>query len=226
MLVLDHIGGWELIAHTIKQGSTSVVTTDAIDTTGADLLIVCRTQVFATVAPSDSKGNDLGTQFGVNDAVSNLVSPQIREVMHVVENPITGTNHTFTSANVANTFPTLAVAAWKGANVAGGGVVDQTSRNPVAGGLGAVGSIQPGSVTPVEHNELIFTILGDANTDASLSIDSDFIILDQLPLVPGVSFSLATAYKIQGALAAVNPTWTLSPNARVGTCMTTFRAGF
>lgn len=209
---------WALIAHTIKQTTdTQTVTTDAIDTTGANLIIIATCRTFATPGPTDSNGN---TWTSINDAISQLADPQIRESLYYCVNPSVGSGHTFTEdTGAANTFPAIAVAAFSGADSA---PLDQNARNPTAGG-GSVGSIQPGSVTPTEDNELLFTCVGDAITDTSLAIDSSFTILDELALVGGVAFSLGTAYKIQTSAGAENPTWSWSPNARAGTVIATFK---
>ena len=107
---------FSLVANTAKGTADTVsVTTDAIDTTGADLIVI-NTATFITsdrgVAVTDSKGNTWTplTQYDGSDSTTRL---------YYSLNPTVGTGHTFTATStgtVAVVYPSIQVSAWSGAH--------------------------------------------------------------------------------------------------------------
>ncbi len=85
-------------------------------------------------------------------------------------------------------------------------------------------TLQPGSVTPSENNELIVTGLGFYPSGV-LSVNSSFTISDQVNYVSSAAMGLGAAYLVQGTAGAVNPTWTDSTTATsLAAVIATFKA--
>jgi hypothetical protein len=189
-------GGFSLVAHTIAtNGSASPITTSAIDTTGATLIVVAFDEVdgLALATVSDNKGNTW-TPLTARD---NGAGPLTQLVYCIA--PTVGSGHTFTITSTS-TFISghLAVQAWSG----GAGTFDVQN-----GGTPAFGtSAQPGSVTPSVNNSLIITSVSADNDSAlPLTINSGFTVSDTSRTDGAYLFGMA--YFVQGTAAAINPTW-------------------
>src|SRR5215472_13389017 len=202
---------WSLLAHT-GQGSTnqSTFTTSAIDTTGADLLVVQVVDSNHGTTLSDNKGNTWVSAAG--PTTTNGPDAQL----YYATNPIVGTGHTFT-ATVTSQSPALLVQAWSGS---GSSPLDQTN---FANGL-FVSTLQPGSVTPGQNGELIVTGQCSGSTSGSSSVNLGFTISDSFLQVNGQHVGGALAYLVQGTAAAINPTWTGTGLNFTGATIATFKA--
>jgi hypothetical protein len=201
-------GPYVLIAHTFGQCSgafCSSLTTSAINTTGADLIVVMQEGNAGISAMSDSKSNSW-----IQAPTSENTGPTLRILY--AKNPTVGSGHTFTSN--PNGAVSMAVAAFSGANLTS--PFDTDSGAKQASGT----TLQPGSITPSMDNELIVFGTGDSWTGtASVDIGS---ILDQGPFVSNTHFALAFAYQIQTSKTAINPTFTFS-NARSAAIIAAFK---
>jgi hypothetical protein len=69
-------------------------------------------------------------------------------------------------------------------------------------------TLQPGSVTPSEANELLITALAFNGSGSPLSINLGFTVIEDANFVSGQSYGVGLAYLIQGPAAPVNLTWT------------------
>lgn len=205
------------LAANAAAGSTdgNAATTSGIDTTGANLLVVAVTYYVlgGTVSVSDSKGNTWtqAAEDGGNNATGHAT-------LFYSKNPSVGSGHTFTVTSTGG-FPGICAAAFSGADTAA--PFDQQS----AFGSGGASSIQPGSVTPSEDNELLVTAVSKAAAGVTASVDGGFSETDEFDLVGGQHFGLAMAYLVQTSAAAANPTWTLSGSASTAAAIATFKAG-
>lgn len=203
-----------LVAHTAANGATSGgVTTSSINTTGADFLVLIVSDYQATTAstPTDSKSNTW-----------TALTPQATGVFNrckiwYCKNPTVGSGHTFTYTLTAG-FSSLAVAAFSGSDTSS--PFDQQNGASTSGAT----TIQPGSVTPSQANELIVVGLAETNS-GSVSINGGFTISDQVDYVPGTAFGVSLAYLIQTTATAENPTWTWVASTESATCIATFKAG-
>ena len=191
-------GGWAVIGSGVIAGSTDgdAVTTGTYDTSGATLIVIIESSFNSQFTPTDSKGNTWTKAVG-----STSFTGEQSSIWYCVPTSA-GAGHTF-SVSSANSFAALAVYAFTGGS---GGVLDKTSG---AFNNGSATTVQPGSITPTTANQLI--ISGVSYTVGSTaSVDSGF----STPLNAGVvSFQHeggAAAFLVQGAAAAVNPTWTTS----------------
>jgi hypothetical protein len=187
--------GFSLIASTSLAGtSASSLTTSAINTTGANLIVVGITnQLQGGLSLSDSKGNTWTLIQTSNDPSMDQYAK-----LYYCYGPSVGAGHTFT---VTGSYSPIAVLAFSGA--ASSPLDQQTgSGNDSAGGF------QPGSVTPTQNNELIVSFVG-IQPSSSPSVDSGFTLNSSGILVAAVSYGWGMAYLIQTTAGATNPTWTL-----------------
>lgn len=169
-------------------------TTSAIDTTGANLIVISVGDG-GTSTPTDSKGN---TWTGLT--VRN-VGGDLRGRLYYSYAPTVGTGHTFT---VPNSYGAIAVAAFSGA-VASPFDVENGAADTDGGG-----TTQPGSVTPSENSEIVITGLGLGGSANTLSINGGFTIAASVDGIHGTQYGAAIAYLIQTTAAAANPTWSYS----------------
>ncbi len=187
-----------LVAHTVA-GSTdggNSVTTSAIDTTGATLLVVSITGAINDIhLPSDSKSN---TWTGLSIATA---PGGVSNKLFYAENPIVGSGHTF-DFSVAGTYPSIEVLAFSGAATTSVFDVDSWNSSNTSP------TISVGPVTPSGNGYIIVSGLYDDSATVAPSIDSGFTVSDSIAQNGGNSYGSAAAYLIQGTAASVTPTWT------------------
>lgn len=205
---------YALIAHTIaaSAGPNPNVTTSAINTTGANLIVATFSGYSINASPlsmTDSKSNTW-------TLIASYTSTVTRTSMYYCIPTTVGSGHTFTGGVVSGGgayYPCLAIMAWSGATAT------PFDKHNGATSTGAT-SIQTGSVTPSTNNELLLTAVGFAATD-TYTVDSSFTIEDQHNYGAGTNFGLAFAYLIQTTAAAVNPKWSCGTSvdcaAEIGT---------
>lgn len=183
-----------LVSHTFMAVDFSGGTTSAINTTGANFIVV-------------GIGNFRDTAVTVTDSNSNTWTPLTRAnggrydvatQLFYCSSAIVGSGHTFTVTG-SGVYGNFLVAAFSGVastpfDVENGNAVDASGQ-----------TIQPGSVTPGQANELILTVVGydDAGTP---TIDSGFTITDAGPYSAPAA-AAALAFKNVSSTSAVNPTW-------------------
>jgi hypothetical protein len=173
------------------------VTTNAIDTRGADLIIVISEGNAGAGALSDSKSN-IWTQLPSDQNTG----PTLRILY--AKNAIVDASHTFTSNPSGEV--SIAVLAFSGSNLTAPFDVDngaQTSSGT---------TLQTGSVAPALDGELLVFAVGDSWTGTA-SVDTG-AILDQGAFQSNVHFALASAYEIQTTKATRNPTFTTTADRR------------
>lgn len=194
------------VSGTTKQGNGGF-TTSAIDTTGADLIVLSltcsHTASAAFVASiSDSKGNtwlNTGGIFQV-DGSGNADST----IVYCI-NPTVGSGHTLTGGG-GGILQSMCVAAYSGA---AGGLDSVHSGGNSSGSF----TVQPGSVTPSQNNSLIIVCGTAVQVGPSLSVNQSFTIRENQPLVAGQTYGSWIMDLIQGTAAAVNPTITSDMNS-------------
>lgn len=195
---------YSLLANAAAAGTGTTAVTGAIDTTGADLLIVAGNSFDVAISVSDSKGNSWSslTEYGGASA---------RVRLFYVRGGTVGSGHTFTITSTVG-FPCVAVLAFSGSVAS---PFDQES---------GAGAAQPGSVTPSEDNELLVSGLC-FSPSGTISINSSFSISNQIDYAGGTNMGLAMAYKIQTSAGAENPTWSTTTSFTTRTSnIATFKA--
>lgn len=186
-----------LVAHTMKGSSDSfTVTTNAIDSTGANFAAIAASFTQTMALPIDSFGN---VYTGLT-AQTASGSETLR--WYYCENPTVGSGHTATATPSGGSgFPTASLNVFSG--VATSSSFDV--QNGVSNAL-SVSSLQTGSITPSAGGELLLYAAGDLSTSGTVAVDTG-AILDQVNLGGGLHFALATAYEIQTTATTRNPTF-------------------
>lgn len=173
----------------------SNVTTGAINTSGATLLVVLiSSSGAANLTPTDSQGNTW------THAQSNTCTGTANRIFYCV-NPSTSASHTF-SVSGSFRFPAIAAYAFSGADPS---PLDVTNGHDNGTTTSAFNT---GSVTPSVDNCLIVAGLCN-NVSSAATIDSGFTALSYQS-GGSTSQSLGTGYLIQGGAGAVNPTFSWS----------------
>jgi hypothetical protein len=205
---------YALISEAIAGGTGNVATTGAIDTTGANLIVIIVADYNAE-APSvvtDSKSNNY-------TALSTSTGQFSQVLIHYLYNPTVGSGHTFTATRTGG-FPAIKAYAFSGS---------VASPFDVGGGDGVASpgptTVQPGPVTPSEDNELLVTGWGWSQVSDTPTIDGGFSSPTSVNNNPGVHFALSAAYLIQTTATLSDPTWTISSSAEGATRIATFKAG-
>lgn len=217
-LLAPNIGraaGFSLVAHTGGGlGAYPTKTTGAIDTTGADLLVVAYVYDYR-VSPSivDSKLNSwtgLTAHAGSNAGVVKL---------YYAKNPIVGSGHAVTLGATGGAFYGAAYfAAFRGA--------DTTAPFDVENGATSNGTtIQPGGISPTLGGELVISAMA-MNVTGAPAVDSSMNLLDNNGLAPGTYYGGGIAYKIQTTAAAINPVWTVGSSAANACVIASFKAAY
>ncbi len=135
--------------------------------------------------------------------------------------PAVGSGHNFSlNQTGGDLFGTIEIQAWSGSIGA--------SPFDVENGAIDTGATfgQPGSITPSQSNSLIVTGIGLATGDggALSSINSGFTISDEVQFSSGVNYGGAMAYFVQGAAAAINPTWSWNSSENCPINIAVFKA--
>jgi hypothetical protein len=198
-----------LVADSICGGSSSTV---ILNTTLANFLIVAVTYFNAATGLSltDTKGNTWVplTAVGTGGGAGGFLK------FYYCLNPTVGSGHGFTWAGTS-AFGSIAVAAYSRLKL--------TSAFDVENGAGnaSATSIQPGSITPSEDNELIVTGLLKF-TFSSPTVNSGFNIRTYAQ-GGGSNFDVAIADLIQSSAASVNPLWSNANADRIASVIASFK---
>lgn len=189
------------------------VTTGALDTTGADLIVAVLSDLLPSTRSviTDSKGNSWTAAKEQSQATYQRCTIFYSRPTSV------GSGHTFTATKVdTNTYPTLCIIAFSG-----------SATSPADQSNGASGTststLATGSATPSENNELV--IAGVACYVNIASIDGGFTADSIVDGVSAKAWPGAAAYLIQTTAAAANPTWTFDESAAsAAAAIVTFKA--
>jgi hypothetical protein len=196
--------GIALVAHTYCHGSNCA--TSALNTTGATLLVIGKTDYSSTMAtPTDSNGN---TWNGLT-LFANWFGNSREFQMFYAYNPTVGTSHIF-YAGGSSSDSNIFVSAYSG-TLTTSAVFDTQS--------GAGNSAQPGSITPSQTGELLVTLYYTENLSTSgPSINDGFSVLNFQPSTyPGG----ADGFLFDSNTSAINPTW--SGGGNTGVSMASFK---
>jgi hypothetical protein len=189
----------------------NAVTTSAIDTTGANLLVLLLGEYASGTTPSDSKSNNW-------TALNTYTGGVTLSRLWYVKNPTVGSGHTFTGGKSTN-YPAIAVLAFSGADTSAPFDV----QNGISQGSN-VTSQATGSITPGSDGEVV--VAGgswQADTSAA-SVDSG-MTLQEIKYHTSNSEAAFIAYKVQGTAAAINPTFSWTTSVPVALSIASFKAG-
>ena len=200
-----------LVTSSAAAFGNSSATTSAINTTGANCLIMWigawrGTQPAPSVAVSDSKGNTWTALNGSGNSTTD-------GCFFYCLNPTVGSGHTATVNNSVNAnWACICLMSFSGV-----GSVDTPQSTSVSSAL--VTSLATGSVTPNQANSLIVAGLqyyDFGNSGIVPSINSGFTRVAELHLNSQAP-DTCVGYLIQSAAAAVNPTFSFGSTNPVAT---------
>lgn len=215
-------GGFALIAHGGAVSANAVnVTTAALDTTGANLIVIEIGSYDGNPAnvPSDSKSNTWHSLTPKN------VGGAYHRLWYAIS-PTVGTGHTFTAAASSGAcYPAISVAAFSGAHASA--PFDTEVGTTVSG---TFTSFQPGTITPAANGELLIFGWGSYfSLTSSPPYDSGFATLGAAEIhhyQSGVNFTSAMSWNLSSS-GAVNPTCgtfvVSSGNGYLGTSVAAFK---
>lgn len=170
------------------------ITTSAINTTGASLIVV-QVNIYpssGTVSLSDSNSN---TWTEINGYMAGGSYHELHT--YYCASPTVGSSHTFTASGGAKL--AIAVQAFSGTAAS---PLDQQNGSYTASGT----SLQPGAITPSQNGCVIISGLAFYTGGASPSIDSSFTRSEYVSTGADV-LQAACGYIVQSTASAVNPTW-------------------
>lgn len=210
-----------LIASTKVTGTGQ--TSPAIDTTGATLLVFTvnwfqGSPATRTVSVSDNKSNTW-VKFAEYSATASAPACTIFYATNVSGK--VGPGHTFTPTGTSGVAEASFIYAFSGVHP----TAPQDQQSTGTSTSSTVTSIQPGSVTPTENDEVLVADLGEDGAITNLAIDSSFIGLQTIAYQAGSNEGGGAAYKIQTAAGAENPTWSWTTARKAVTAIATFKAG-
>lgn len=170
-------------------------TTGAIDTTGANLIVVISGAVSATPSITDSKSNSWTDLTVYGSTLTGHISYSSPSSV--------GSGHTFTANGSGN--PCLAVMAFSGSV---GSPFDgaENGGNTAAGMSQASGNVTPSTTGCLVVTGLIYNV--DPNT---VSVTAPFTPATVgIAAVSGLTFGAYFSHEIQTSIVSRNPTWSLS----------------
>lgn len=189
-------GGINLLVQCLAKGTL----TCTIDTTGATLIVVGQlTGGSSTLgaAPTENKSNTFQIPAATTCALGTSGVVQI----YYIFNPTVGSGHIFTGHAASNGY---FVSAYSGTLTTSAVYVTGNCHSQ-AGGGGV--TFQPGSVTPTNTNQLIFSLAFDIDSGSGTwTVPSSFSLLNSC--TSGCFSSSSTAYYVNPSSSAINPTWT------------------
>jgi len=222
LLLLLPVPSFGRITKLVNAGASSGdginVTTGGIDTTGATLLIMAVGNFYngntSNCTKTDSKTNTwtpLTAQHSTNDV-------RVQMLYALPSGGQVGTAHTFSCSNDGSqSYPAIAVIAFS--NTLASPLENQSGTGSDTGT-----TIQPGSLTPTQTNELFVTALAFENATLS-SGPSGYTIGNTQAFNSGFSLGASLYYKIKVSdSSAENPTWTTSASAERAVTMADFKA--
>lgn len=184
--------GPSLIAHTALAGTGP---TSAIDTTGANLLVIAVSTFKSNTSVSDNKSNTWTplTRWPSSGGGDNWIR------LFYCHGGTVGTGHTFSVTS--GDAPSLAVYAFS--NIAASPFDQENGSH----NLGSQTTISTGSITPSQANTVLISALCTYSNDFSTAtIDNGFTFTDSARDV--FNMTVAIAYKIVTSASATNVTWT------------------
>lgn len=200
------------IASTRINNSVSGGTSSAINTTGSNILVAEVSWYYAastTSSLSDSKGNTWMPLTKRISADNNYATQH-----YYCINPTVGTGHTFT-CSMTNCYPVATIMGFSNS-----GTITFDKEGGGNNGSNTT-SVQPGNITPTSSNSLIITSTA-SNNNSGLGVDSGFTAV--VSNWTGNSITGGEAYLIQGAAAAVNPTWSWTTGSQASAAISVFKS--
>ena len=205
---------FSLVAHTGGAlGLNPQKSTGAIDTTGANLLVVVLVSGngLGAYLKSDSKANT----WTALTAQTQAAGSQVQMYFSVPIPAKVGSGHTVTFDAPASFAASGYFAAFSGTAAAPFDVQN--------GATGTSATMSPGSITPAFTDELVISGVS-MHLTAPPTVDASMTVLDSNGFLSGNYFGGGMAYKIQTAAAAINPVWTMASSDKTACVIASFKS--
>lgn len=201
-----------LVNSTAKQGNVDSVTTTAMSTVGANLIVIA-IGWYSVTSPSisDNQGNTWTAL-----TTSNIASDVGCKLYYCV-NPTTSASHTFTFGP-SSIYGGLIVAAFSGVKTTS--PFDQ--QNGATGT--AITGLATNSVTPSEDNELVIFAAAKGGNSSTVDATTVGSMIGNFGGVTAVTYALGMGYEIQTTATARNPTLSGSVSSVMAARIATFKA--
>jgi hypothetical protein len=202
-----------LLAAVAEADGPNSTTTTAIDTTGADLIVVVDAWYGGGPTPTvtDSKSNGAPTASTTYGTAIN--GARIR-ISYWAAPATVGSGHTFTVAGTGS-YAAAVAAAFSGIHAT-------PADNENGAESASASTLATGSITPSVDYCLVVTAV-ETNIAGTPTCDSGFTPLANVDWQDGVALGVAAAYKLQTTAAAVNPTWSLGGAANTAAAIRAFK---
>ena len=193
-------------------GEATGCTTAALDTTGANLLLMAVGWYASNPNRSDSKGNTWLPLATTNSTNCN-------GKLYYATAPVVGSGHTF-SLNTAgaNEYASVCILAVSGSHAS------PVDNETIWAGTGTTATNGTG-ITPNQANSLVVASIAifTGTSPTATAIDGGFSIVQQQNANGAQNIGCALAYRIQTSAALANPNWTLSESIEWATRITAFK---
>jgi len=200
-----------LVSSTAKQGNVDSVTTTAMSTVGANLIVI-GIGWYSVTSPSisDSQSNTWTAL-----TTSNIASDVGCKLYYCVS-PTTNASHTFTFGPTS-IYGGLIVSAWSGVKAASPFDQQTGATSSSASGLAT------GSVTPTEDNELVIFAAAKGGNSSTVDATTVGSMIGNFGGITAVTYALGMGYEIQTTATARNPTLSGSVTSVMAARIATFK---
>jgi hypothetical protein len=207
-------GGITLVNHTVANNSSGAnVTTSAINTTGATLLVMCASGFpggFTTGAWAGDSLTNTWNYLTVQAPGFGDIKIQIAYAF----NPTVSASQTFTGTNTSHL--SIAVAAFNN-TLTTSGVFDQ-QNGAVSNGATSLSTGSTGTLSVA--NEVLYTCWGTNTASITgLGVNNSFSIIDSSAQTQS---TIADAYLIYNSTTATSATWSQTASDEMGVSIGTF----
>ena len=169
----------------------------AINTVGANFLVLAAADDHSGPTVSDSLGNTWTPLTGANPA--NYLN------IWYAQSPVVGASQTFSVAG-SGQYPAFCAMAFSGMVTAG---VFESGTWSYSGN--STNTVQPAPIAPSSGHNLVITGDGFYCSGQTFAVSSPFSAAIGLNYASGINYGLHMSYLIQSGSASVSPVWTLSP---------------
>lgn len=190
----------------------TVVTTSATNATGTTGIVFCAAYNLGTGTPSDSLSNTY-------TLISTItLGGAVRMSMWYCKNPTVSSSMTFSLTCTLNTIAGVTILCFSGTD-------KTTFYDSVTAQNSAISTtVQAGSVTPSRGSCIIVSAVGINGATTAPSVDSGFSSPVGVSFVAGNNFGQYSAFLVQSASSAVNPTWTVGTSSNLVSINAVFRS--
>lgn len=204
---------WSVVGSAKGEGGINGATTSAIDTTGANLVVISVAGDVSvnSLAVSDNKSNTF-TSIVLSGSVDGYGKAQLFYCL----NPTVGTGHTFT-VGPSSTASGITVLAFSGA---ASSALDQYATNY---STSAATTGTTGSITPSENGEML--VFGGPCGGDGISFSSSSVgtVAQSTTGTSGSDYAIGIGYYEQSTAAAINPTLTWNSSSVWGATIASFK---